>query len=68
MEFLSFRDRGIQSALLAARLHHARRLACRAVVTTTGVAVPGDPQHSYRNILKTGFDPLYQTETMAPAR
>jgi hypothetical protein len=29
------------------------------VITETGEAVPGDAQHSYKNILKAGFRELY---------
>ena len=49
------RRRGGQSALLAARLALARDLGCRVVFSETGEAVPGDPQHSYKNLLKAGF-------------
>jgi len=35
---------------------------CRLVVTETGEAVPGDAQHSYKNILKAGFRELYLRE------
>lgn len=50
-----FRRRGSQSALLVRRIADAISLGCRLMVTTTGEAVPGDPQHSYRNILRAGF-------------
>lgn len=50
-----YRRRGSQAAVLAARIGHARQLGCDELVTTTGEAVPGDPQHSYRNILRSGF-------------
>lgn len=61
-----FRSRGIQRALLAARLSLARQLGCTAVYTTTGVAVPGDRQHSYNNILRAGFRELYESGNFAP--
>ncbi len=53
------RRRGAQSALLAARIRRALELGCRLVVTETGEAVPGDPQHSYGNIQRAGFRELF---------
>lgn len=50
-----FRRRGSQSALLRHRVRFALDCGCRQVFTCTGEAVPGDPQHSYSNILKAGF-------------
>ncbi len=50
-----FRRRGSQSALLRHRVQFALDQGCRRVFTCTGEAVPGDPQHSYANILKAGF-------------
>lgn len=49
------RRHGSQAALLARRIAQARALGCTRLVTCTGAAVPGDPQHSYRNLLKAGF-------------
>lgn len=49
------RRRGSQNAVMAARIEYARQLGCDALITTTGEAVPGDPQHSYHNILRNGF-------------
>jgi hypothetical protein len=57
-----FRGRGGQAAVLAARLEAALDLGCRVVITETGEAVPGDKQHSYKNILKAGFRELYLRE------
>jgi ribosomal protein S18 acetylase RimI-like enzyme len=57
-----FRGRGGQAAVLAARLEAAYDSGCRLVVTETGEAVPGDAQHSYKNILKAGFRELYLRE------
>jgi GNAT superfamily N-acetyltransferase len=61
-----FRRRGSQGALLATRLRHAFEAGCRTVVTMTGEAVPGDPQHSYGNILKAGFTEAYLRENWVP--
>jgi GNAT superfamily N-acetyltransferase len=60
-----FRGRGGQAAVLAARLEAAFDAGCRTVITETGEAVPGDPQHSYKNILKAGFRELYLRENFA---
>lgn len=50
-----FRRRGSQTAILNARIRHALDAGCTMIATMTGEAVPGDPQHSYSNILKRGF-------------
>jgi len=64
----SCRGRGAQSALLRQRIVHALDLGCRTLATATGEAVPGDPQHSYRNILKLGFREAYVRDNYAPPR
>jgi GNAT superfamily N-acetyltransferase len=51
----SFRGRGAQSAILAARIEEARRRGCRAVTTETGELEEGRASGSYRNILRAGF-------------
>lgn len=61
-----FRRRGSQSAVLAARIKRAVESGCRRMFTCTGVDVPGDPQHSYRNILRAGFRQDYVRENYAP--
>ena len=63
-----FRRRGSQGAVLAARLEKARELGCRRVYTCTGVAAPGDPQHSFHNILKSGFRTGEIRSNFAPPR
>lgn len=50
-----FRRRGSQAALLARRIADAVEARCDLLVTATGEAVEGDPQHSYRNIERAGF-------------
>jgi GNAT superfamily N-acetyltransferase len=54
-----YRRRGAQSALLAARIDAAAQLGCRVVVTETGALEEGRPADSYRNIVRTGFKPIY---------
>ncbi len=61
-----FRRRGSQSALLARRIDHAIALGCERVFTCTGEDVAGDPQHSFRNILKMGFEMTYVRSNYAP--
>lgn len=62
-----FRRRGSQSALLSARLQAAFEAGCTTITTVTGEAVPGDPQHSYSNILKRGFSEAYLRQNWIPA-
>jgi GNAT superfamily N-acetyltransferase len=50
-----YRGRGAQSAILAARIEHARRLGCATVVTETGELADDRPSSSYRNIVRAGF-------------
>jgi GNAT superfamily N-acetyltransferase len=64
----AYRRRGSQSALMRRRIIEALDLGCRLIVTATGEAVPGDPQISYKNILKMGFEPTYLRENYAPPR
>lgn len=61
-----YRGRGGQGVLLCRRIQHAIERGCRLLVTTTGEAVPGDPQHSYRNIERVGFEPAYVKENYIP--
>jgi GNAT superfamily N-acetyltransferase len=62
-----YRRRGSQSAILRARLERAFDLGCEKIVTMTGEAVPGDPQHSYSNILRAGFSEAYLRENWIPS-
>jgi GNAT superfamily N-acetyltransferase len=62
-----FRRRGSQTVILRARLREALEAGCTTIVTMTGEAVPGDPQHSYSNILKVGFREAYLRENWIPA-
>ncbi|MDX1400637.1 MAG: hypothetical protein R3245_01835, partial [Kiloniellales bacterium] len=62
----AYRGRGSQSALLSARLNAAIEAGCKAVATETGEAVPGDPQHSYNNILRAGFKEVTLRENWVP--
>ncbi|WP_088348106.1 MULTISPECIES: hypothetical protein [Rhodomicrobium] len=55
----AYRQRGAQSALLAARVSHAAVQGARILTTETGVPHPGEPGHSYGNIQRAGFDIAY---------
>ena len=62
-----FRQRGGQTALISARIRFALQQGCSTICTMTGEAVPGDPQHSYSNITKNGFEEAYLRENWIPA-
>ena len=62
-----FRRRGGQTALLNTRIRVALDAGCTSIVTMTGEAVAGDAQHSYRNILRAGFEEAYLRENWIPA-
>ena len=62
-----FRRRGGQTAMLGRRIRYARDLGCETICTMTGEAMPNDPQHSYNNILKNGFEEAYLRENWIPA-
>ena len=62
----AFRRRGSQSALLAARVAKAIELGAKLISTETGKEVPGDPQHSYHNIVKAGFREAVVRENWVP--
>lgn len=63
----AFRRRGSQTALLGARIRTALDAGCNTIVTMTGEAVPGETQHSYRNIEKAGFTASYLRENWIPS-
>jgi GNAT superfamily N-acetyltransferase len=62
----AFRGRGGQSAVLARRVRDALAMGCRLLGTETGEAVESDPQHSYNNILKIGFEETVVRENFLP--
>lgn len=61
-----FRRRGSQAAIMSARIQKAIDLGCTYMFTETGEAVEGDPQHSYKNILKAGFKESVLRENHTP--
>jgi GNAT superfamily N-acetyltransferase len=54
------RGRGAQSAILAARIRDAAEAGCRTITTETGVKEEGRPARSYRNLLRAGFEEVYE--------
>jgi GNAT superfamily N-acetyltransferase len=60
------RRRGSQGALMQARLERALDLGCTRIFSCTGVSTPGDPQHSYSNIIKSGFVEEYVRDNYEP--
>jgi hypothetical protein len=54
------RSRGSQSAILAQRVNDAIAEGAALLVTETGSAVEGEPQTSYSNILRAGFEIAYE--------
>jgi len=64
----AFRGRGSQGLLLGKRIEHAHRLGCTSIHTCTGEEVPGDPQHSWNNIVRYGFTPDYVRANYAPPK
>jgi GNAT superfamily N-acetyltransferase len=57
------RGRGAQSALLTARARAAQAAGCRWLVAETGAEDPGDHNTSLHNMLRAGFEPLYERVT-----
>ena len=51
----SHRRRGVQRALVQARIARAEELGLREVFTETGEAKAGEPQHSFRNLERGGL-------------
>jgi GNAT superfamily N-acetyltransferase len=56
----SARRRGAQTALLAARAKAAHAAGCRWLVAETGAPQPGEHNSSLHNMLRTGFNVLYE--------
>jgi hypothetical protein len=64
----NFRRMGSQAAIMSTRIQKAIELGCKRMFTETGEAVEGDPQHSYKNILKAGFTESVLRENYAPKK
>jgi GNAT superfamily N-acetyltransferase len=57
------RGRGAQSALLTVRARAAQAAGCRWLVAETGAEDPGEHNTSLHNMLRVGFEPLYERVT-----
>jgi GNAT superfamily N-acetyltransferase len=64
---VEFRARGSQSALLHARVQKALELGCHTMGSETGEAVAGDQQHSFNNLVRAGFMPIYTRDNFSAA-
>jgi hypothetical protein len=53
------RGRGGQSALFARRLADAQVAGCHLAITETGEETPDEPNPSYRNMVRAGFQQAY---------
>jgi GNAT superfamily N-acetyltransferase len=58
----AYRGRGGQGAMLVRRIRDAIDLGARLMVAETGTALENEPQHSYRNIERAGFQRSYVRE------
>jgi GNAT superfamily N-acetyltransferase len=64
----SHRGRGAQSTLLAARIRRASGLGLRVLVTETDAPDDGEPEQSFRNVIRAGFEPEYVRANFASPR
>jgi len=60
------RGRGVQRLLMTTRIQRAVELGCRTLVTETGEAVDGQPNSSFNNMLRCGFEPSGTLENWVP--
>ena len=60
------RRRGAQGAIMAARVSAATDLGCRWIITETGEDRPEEPNPSYHNMLRTGFQLAYHRPVWGP--
>jgi GNAT superfamily N-acetyltransferase len=56
------RGRGAQTALLAARARMAEAAGCRWLVSETGAEAPGTHNSSLHNMLRAGFEVIYERQ------
>lgn len=56
------RGRGAQTALLASRARTAEAAGCRYLVSETGAEAPGTHNSSLHNMLRAGFEVIYQRQ------
>jgi hypothetical protein len=63
----AFRGKGGQGIVLCERIKAAIDLGCTLMLTETGEAIEGDPQHSYNNIMRMGFREACLRENYVPS-
>jgi hypothetical protein len=63
-----FRRRGSQGAIISRRISDGLALGCQSFGTSTGEAVEGDAQHSYRNIERYGFRRTHARSNWVPSQ
>jgi len=63
-----FRRRGSQGAVIVRRISDGVGLGCQSFATSTGEAVDGDAQHSYRNIERYGFRRTHARANWVPTK
>jgi hypothetical protein len=66
-----YRKRGCQGAMFSHRIQDGLELGCKWFVTETGEDTPKDPNPSYHNMLRSGFQLAYLRRNyvhMAPAK
>lgn len=63
----ALRGRGAQTALIAARVERALAVGCRVLSSETGEAVAGEPNHSFDNLVRAGFRPIYIRPNYVPS-
>ncbi|MFI8185307.1 GNAT family N-acetyltransferase [Actinacidiphila glaucinigra] len=62
------RQRGAQTALLAARVRLAQELGCRLLIAETGAEGPGEHNPSLHNMFRLGFQVAYERRNWAWVR
>jgi GNAT superfamily N-acetyltransferase len=62
----AYRRRGAQGALMASRVRRALELGCAWIATETGEAIPGEPNPSYHNMLRCGFQAISKRHNFGP--
>lgn len=61
-----FRGRGAQGALLSLRIRTAIAQGCSFLAGETGAPIADEPNPSYRNLLRHGFEPVAVRTNFAP--
>jgi hypothetical protein len=63
----SHRCRGVQRLLVGERVRLALAAGADLLASETGVAVPGEPNPSWNNLVRAGLQPIHQVEHLCPA-